>query len=135
MPLPQGTPNINLNSATFDNTGTHWFTGQNGYYGRLNPKTGITKVFKAPRGRGPYGICTAPDESVYYASLAGNHIARINTQTGKAEVIEPRVLSRIHGHIQQAQNGPRSVPWQHARSSLRSTSLRPFNWRNPAINR
>lgn len=31
-------------------------------------------MFEAPRGRGPYGICTAPDESVYYASLAGNHL-------------------------------------------------------------
>lgn len=73
FPLPQGTPNINLNTVTFDNTGTLWFTGQNGYYGRLNPKTRITKTFETPRGRGPYGICTAPDESVYYVSLAGNH--------------------------------------------------------------
>ena len=94
FPLPQGTPNTNLNTATFDNAGILWFTGQNGYYGRLDPKTGATKVFEAPRGRGPYGICTAPDGSVYYASLAGSHIARIDTQTGKATVIEPPTLKQ-----------------------------------------
>jgi len=89
FPLPKGTPNANLNTATFDKTGILWFTGQNGYYGRLDPKSGAVKVFEAPRGRGPYGICTAPDGAVYYASLAGSHIARIDTQTGAAKVIEP----------------------------------------------
>jgi virginiamycin B lyase len=89
FPLPKGTPNVNLNTATFDKAGILWFTGQVGYYGSVDPKTGKTKVFEAPRGRGPYGICTAPDGSVYYASLAGNHIARIDTKTGKATVIEP----------------------------------------------
>ena len=89
FPLPKGTPNVNLNTATFDNAGILWFTGQVGYYGRLDPKTKKTEVFDAPRDRGPYGICTAPDGSVYYASLAGSHIARIDTQTGKATVIEP----------------------------------------------
>jgi virginiamycin B lyase len=89
FPLPKGTPYTNLNTATFDKSGILWFTGQRGYYGRLDPKTGETKVFDAPRGSGPYGICTAPDGSVYYASLAGSHIARIDTKTGVATVIEP----------------------------------------------
>jgi virginiamycin B lyase len=79
----------NLNTATFDHNGTLWFTGQNGYYGRVDPKTGKVEAFEAPRGRGPYGICTAPDGSVWYASLAGSHIARIDTTTGKATVVEP----------------------------------------------
>ena len=83
------TPNVNLNTATFDKNGVLWFTGQVGYYGRLDPKNGKVQTFEAPRGRGPYGICTAPDGSVYYASLAGSHIARIDTQTGQATVIEP----------------------------------------------
>jgi virginiamycin B lyase len=81
--------NVNLNTATFDKSGTLWFTGQNGYYGRVDPKTGKVQVFEAPGGRGPYGICTAPDGSVWYASLAGSHIARINTKTGEATAIEP----------------------------------------------
>lgn len=89
FPLPEGTPYTNLNTATFDRNGILWFTGQSGFYGRLDPATGKADVFKAPRGRGPYGICTAPDGNVYYASLAGSHIARIDTRTGTATVIEP----------------------------------------------
>ena len=89
FPLPKGTPFANLNTATFDNNGVLWYTGQSGYYGRVDPNSGKVEVFDAPRGRGPYGICTAPDGSVYYASLAGSHIARIDTETGKATVIEP----------------------------------------------
>jgi len=86
LPIKQ---NVNLNTATFDHSGTLWFTGQNGYYGRVVPKTGKVDAFEAPRGRGPYGICTAPDGSVWYASLAGSHIARIDTKTGEATVVEP----------------------------------------------
>ena len=89
FPLPANTPRTNLNTATFDKQGQLWFTGQAGYYGRVILKTGKVEVFKAPRGRGPYGICTTPDGSVYYASLAGSHIARIDTQSGAATVIEP----------------------------------------------
>lgn len=89
FPLPKNTPRTNLNTATFDTHGRLWFTGQAGYYGRLTLKTGKVEVFKAPHGHGPYGICTAPDGSVYYASLAGSHIARIDTQSGKATVITP----------------------------------------------
>ena len=66
-----------------------WFTGQNGVYGRVDPGTGAVEVWDAPKGRGPYGIATTPSGEVYYASLAGNHIARIDTATGKATVIEP----------------------------------------------
>src|SRR3569623_2778476 len=66
-----------------------WFTGQAGYYGRLDPASGKMEIFVAPRGRGPYGICTAPDGSVYYASLAGSHIARIDVSSGRATIIEP----------------------------------------------
>lgn len=88
-PLPAEAPNANLNTATFDNNGVLWFTGQNGIYGRLDPAGGEVEVFDAPRGRGPYGITTTPDGDVYYASLAGSHIAKINTATGEATVIEP----------------------------------------------
>jgi virginiamycin B lyase len=79
----------NLNTLTFDAKGRVWFTGQNGFYGRLVPGTNDMKVWKAPRGRGPYGIATSPAGEVYYASLAGDHIARIDTETGAATVIEP----------------------------------------------
>ncbi|HYK97739.1 MAG TPA: hypothetical protein VEU77_05045 [Candidatus Acidoferrales bacterium] len=86
---PLGGPNVNLNTATFDKSGTLWFTGQNGYFGRLDPKTGAVKVLPSPRGPGPYGITTTPDGRVFYASLAGSHIAWIDTTENTALPIDP----------------------------------------------
>jgi virginiamycin B lyase len=105
--LPAERSRANLNTPTFDRRGVVWFTGQAGIYGRVDPRTGRVDVFDAPRGRGPYGIATTPDGTVYYASLAGNYIARINVETGAATVIEPptaqqgarRVWSDSRGHI------------------------------------
>jgi virginiamycin B lyase len=88
-PLPEARGYVNLNTLTFDKRGRVWFTGQNGIYGRLDPKTGEMNVWDAPRGRGPYGIATTPDGAVYYASLAGSHIARVDLDTGTATVVEP----------------------------------------------
>ena len=88
--LPASARNANLNTATFDKRGILWFTGQNGIYGRLNPKTGAMRVFRAPLGPGPYGITTTPKGQVFYASLAGSHIAQIDVRTGKATVIPLR---------------------------------------------
>jgi virginiamycin B lyase len=89
FPLPASAARANLNTAAFDSLGTLWFTGQAGYYGRLDPATGALEAFQAPRGRGPYGIDSTPAGEIYYASLAGSHIARIDTVTGEAQVIEP----------------------------------------------
>jgi virginiamycin B lyase len=88
-PLPEARGYANLNTLTFDKRGRVWFTGQSGVYGRLDPKSGAMQVWDAPRGRGPYGIATTPDGAVYYASLAGSHIARVDLDTGVATVIEP----------------------------------------------
>lgn len=106
-PLPKDTGYANLNTLTFDKKGRVWFTGQSGYYGRLDPATNDIRVWKAPRGSGPYGITTTPAGDVYYASLAGSHIAKIDTETGEATVIEPltprqgarRVWSDSRGRI------------------------------------
>jgi len=88
-PLPSGREGANLNTATFDKRGVLWFTGQSGIYGRLDPKVGKVEVFNAPKGPGPYGIAATPDGTVYYASLAGSYIARLDPVTGAATVIEP----------------------------------------------
>lgn len=88
-PLPAGSGYANLNTATFDGEGVLWFTGQSGVYGRLDPDADQVEVFDAPRGRGPYGITTTPGGAVYYASLAGNHIARIDTESNSATPIDP----------------------------------------------
>ena len=87
-PLPEDRPDANLNTASFDGDGMLWFTGQNGIYGCVDPDTGELIVYDAPEGPGPYGVTTTPDGVVYYASLAGSHIARIESDR-TATVIEP----------------------------------------------
>ena len=42
------------------------------------------QVFDAPGGPGPYGITVTPGGDVYYASLAGSHVARVAIDTGAA---------------------------------------------------
>src|SRR6201993_249463 len=44
FPLPKERGNANLNTATFDHQGVLWFTGQNGVYGRLDPRSGTMAV-------------------------------------------------------------------------------------------
>jgi virginiamycin B lyase len=88
-PMPAGSPNVNLNTAVFDNAGKLWFTGQSGYYGSVDPISEQVNLYRAPRGAGPYGITVTPSGEVYYASLAGNHIARIDRATGEATPIDP----------------------------------------------
>src|SRR5437867_2233852 len=127
-PLPEARGYANLNTLSFDKRGRVWFTGQSGVYGRLDPKTGAMQVWDAPRGRGPYGIATTPDGDVYYASLAGSHIARVDLDTGAATVIEPptkdqgarRVWSDSKGRIWVSEwnagnvscYDPRAVTWK-----------------------
>ena len=126
-PLPQSTGYANLNTAIFDGKGVHWFTGQSGIYGRLDPKSGEMKVFDAPKGRGPYGIHVTPDGVVYYASLAGSYIGRIDGASGAVKGIEPptkgqgarRVWSDSKGNVwvaewnsgQLSRYEPRSGKW------------------------
>ena len=111
FPLPAGRADANLNTAVFGGDGTLWFTGQAGVYGRLSPGDGRVEVFDAPGGRGPYGITATPQGDVYYASLAGSHVGRIDTATGEATVVEPptpgqgtrRVWSDSRGRIWSSQ--------------------------------
>jgi virginiamycin B lyase len=87
--LPASSGYANLNTATFDRDGVLWFTGQSGIYGSVDPKLGEVEVFRAPRGTGPYGITTTPEGEVYYASLAGSYLGRIERSRGTATVLQP----------------------------------------------
>jgi virginiamycin B lyase len=87
--LPGSAGYANLNTATFDRRGVLWFTGQSGIYGRVDPRRGRVRVFRAPRGSGPYGITTTPSGAVYYASLAGSYLGRIDVRRGTATVLRP----------------------------------------------
>ncbi len=126
----------NLNTATFDRRGVLWFTGQSGVYGSVEPRTGRVRVFSAPRGAGPYGITTTPSGDVYYASLAGSHIARINTRTGRATVLQPprrgqgarRVWSDSTGRIWVSE-------WNAGRVAVYDPRRRTWReWRLPGSN-
>lgn len=131
FPLPGESGYANLNTAAFDGDGVLWFTGQSGIYGRLDPATGEVQAYPAPHGAGSYGIAATPDGDIYYASLAGSHIARINRDTGEATVLEPptsgqgtrRVWSDSQGRLwvsewntgQVARYDPASDTWQEWR--------------------
>lgn len=105
--LPPETPYANLNTCAFDGDGDLWFTGQSGVVGKVAVKTGAVSVRDAPRGRGPYGICSTPAGDVWWCSLAGSFIARIDRRSGESEVIVPptpnqgarRVWSDSRGRI------------------------------------
>ena len=105
--LPADRGNANLNTAVFDTRGTLWFTGQSGVYGRLSLPEGKVDVFDAPGGAGPYGITATPNGEIYYASLAGSYVGRIDAATGKATALKPptanqgtrRVWSDSQGRI------------------------------------
>jgi virginiamycin B lyase len=87
--LPSSRPDVNLNTAAFDGNGVLWFTGQTGVYGSLDAVTQRMRVYDAPGGSGPYGICATPEGDIYFASLAGSYIARIDIRTGAATVLRP----------------------------------------------
>ncbi len=106
-PLPAGTPYANLNTCAFDGDGDLWFTGQSGFVGKVTVKTSHVNVWQAPRGRGPYGICTTPSGDVWWCSLAGSFIARFDRKSGESHIVRPptpnqgarRVWSDSRGRI------------------------------------
>lgn len=128
FPLPANAPSADLNTCTFDGEGDLWFTGQAGYVGKLAVKTGLVTVKNAPRGRGPYGICTTPSGDVWWCSLAGSFIARLDLKTGESTVVEPptrnqgarRIWSDSQGRLwvsewlagQLAMHDPKSGEWR-----------------------
>jgi virginiamycin B lyase len=87
--LPDDRPNSGAHTATFDEEGLLWFTGnRGGVYGSLDPATGDMEVYDAPQGGGPYGITATPDGSVFFANLSASYVAAIG-EDGSATVLEP----------------------------------------------
>ena len=136
FPLPQNSSYANLNTATFDHRGIIWFTGQSGIYGRLDPAVGELKVFKASGGPGPYGITTTPNGDVYYASLAGSYIARIDLTTGNATVLDPptpdqgarRIWADSHGRLWVSE-------WNAGKLALYDPAIKDWReWKLPGNN-
>jgi virginiamycin B lyase len=128
FPLPDGSDYANLNTCAFGADGNCWFTGQSGVYGKVDVKTAKVTTWDAPKGRGPYGICATPSGDIWYSSLAGSFIARIDLKSGDSIVTEPptkgqgarRVWSDSHGRIwvsewnsgQLSMYDPKSKQWK-----------------------
>src|SRR4029077_840324 len=87
--LPASFPYANLNTMVFDRTGIAWFTGQSGVHGRVDPRSGKVDAWASPRGRGSYGITVTPAGDVWFCSLAGDYIAKLDLASGQASVIDP----------------------------------------------
>jgi virginiamycin B lyase len=89
FPLPEARARANLNTGVFARDGTYWFTGQNGIHGHLNPSTGAMRVWDSPKGRGSYGMQRTPAGEIWFVSLAGNYLGRIDQASGAVTVVEP----------------------------------------------
>jgi virginiamycin B lyase len=97
---------------------------------------GAVTVKTAPRGRGPYGICTTPSGEVWWCSLAGSFIARIDRRTGDSTIVEPptagqgarRVWSDSRGRIWVSE-------WNTGNVSVHDPSARRWRqWKLPGAN-
>lgn len=134
--LPEGSPYANMNTCAFDGDGVLWFTGQGGVVGSLDPRTGKLAAREAPRGRGPYGICATPAGEIWWCSLAGSFIARIDRRSGESIVVEPptkeqgarRVWSDSRGRIWVAE-------WNSGNLSMHDPASGAWKaWRLPGAN-
>lgn len=134
--LPKGTPYANLNTCAFDGGGDLWFTGQSGFVGKVNVKTGEVSVKASPKGRGPYGICSTPTGDVWWCSLAGSYIAKIDRATGDSIIVEPptpqqgarRVWSDSKGRIWVSE-------WNSGNLSMHDPSQKTWKtWKVPGNN-
>ena len=107
FPLPQE-EDADLNTAVFDHSGALWFTGQNGFYGRLDPKTSKVRLWPAPVGFGPYGIAVTPQGAIWFTNFACNYIAKIDPKTYQITVVKMP---------QQTATGSRRI-WSDSKGNL-----------------
>jgi virginiamycin B lyase len=107
-------PNANLNTAAIDSEGVVWFTGQNGIVGRVDPARhrpgDPAEIIDAPRGRGPYGITVTPADDVYFASLAGSYLGRIERDRETFQVVKIEPPTPEQG-TRRAWSDSRGVIW------------------------
>lgn len=87
--IPEDWGFTNLNSAAIDRNGDIWLTGQTGVYGKLNRAFGFITLWGSPLGRGPHGIAATRHGDVYFASMAGSYLGRIDREGGDATVLVP----------------------------------------------
>ena len=90
FPLPSSAPDANLNTAAFDGDGVLWFTGQAGWYGRLDPsERRRLRCFPRRVASARTGSPRTPDGEIYYSSLAGSYLGEVDRSSGEVRVIDP----------------------------------------------
>ena len=92
------------------------------------------RVFRAPRGGGPYGITATPSGEVYYASLAGSYLGRIDSGPGRRRCAPPTrgQGARASGRTPAGASG--SASGTPARSACTTRAQAWREWRLPGAN-
>ena len=136
FPLPAGSSWANLNTCTFDHDGDLWFTGQAGFTGKLAVRTGEVTVKRAPRGTGPYGICTTPGGGIWWCSLAGSFIAQLDRRTGDSRIVEPPTKNQGARRIWSDSRGRLWVSeWNAGQLALHDPATNSWRaWKVPGAN-
>ncbi len=90
FPVPQDGGQAAVNSLAFDHDGLLWFTarGATDIYGRLDVATGEMKIWRGDQGRASQGIAVTPNNEVWYVSVVGSYIARIDRATATANIVK-----------------------------------------------
>jgi len=92
-------------------------------------------VFRAPLGEGPYGITTTPSGAVYYASLAGSYVGRIDVRTGKVTVLRPPTVGQGARRAWSDSRGRIWISeWNAGKLGMYPSRRRWREWRVPGAN-
>ncbi len=105
--LPEDTGYTNMNTCAIDKNGNVWFTGQSGFYGKVDVARDKIEVWEAPKGSGAYGITSTPTGDIWFVSLASSYLGKVNIETGMVDVVEPA----------RPKAGPRRV-WSDSKGDL-----------------
>ena len=98
--LPEARGYTNLNTAAFDRKGVLWFTGQNGIYGRLDPKTGKFREWKSvSAGAGPYGIAFGTDGRIWYNEAQSSLMVAFDPKTERMEIVALPTRGAVVRHM------------------------------------
>src|SRR5437667_307402 len=89
-PLPEGSGYTNLNTATFDRNGVHWFTGQSGIYRRLAAR--LRGVRRRDRQGVGLGVERAGDAALRSGEREVRHLQVIEPERQRAP--DPRPQGR-----------------------------------------
>jgi virginiamycin B lyase len=107
FPLPVDRPAVNLNTATFDQRGRLWFTGQRGVYGSVDPRAGRLGRYDPAAGRWkewplpgqapqPYAVYVDDRDMVWLSDFAANALVRFDPASeGFASFPLPTADSRV----------------------------------------